>query len=181
MNRSFVAVTCAVLLSACTVQQPVARYAISADNRAAIKAAHAKDVAVGQFVSVGNIDPGCRGGVIVTPPDGLSFEAYIQKALADELKVADSYSDVQPRVTLSGRVEELESASMEGLTGGYWNIKLLVSSSNGQSLTVQYRSTFKTGFEGSEACRRVAAQFPAAVQDVIHELVTNSAFPALLQ
>ncbi|MDR5755282.1 MULTISPECIES: hypothetical protein [unclassified Caballeronia] len=181
MNRSLVAVTCAALLSACTVQQPVARYAISADNRAAIKGIHAKDVAVGHFVSADKIDPNCRGGMILTPPDGLSFAAYIQKALADELKVADSYGDLQPKVTLSGKVEELESSSTVGLTGGYWNIKLLVSSSNGQSVTVQHRSTFKAGFEGSEACRRVAAQFPAAVQDIIHELVTNSAFPALLQ
>ncbi|CAB3773299.1 hypothetical protein BPA30113_03964 [Burkholderia paludis] len=119
--------------------------------------------------------------MIVTPPDGLTFEGYIQKALADELKVADSYNDVVPKVTLSGRVEELEFASMEGLTGGYWSIKLVVSSSNGQSLTVQHKSTFKAGFEGSEACRRVAAQFPAAVQDVIHALVTDKAFTALLQ
>jgi len=70
---------------------------------------------------------------------------------------------------------------MVGLTNGYWNISLLVSSSNGKSLAVQHKSTFKTGFEGTEACHRVAAQFPAAVQDVIHELVTNAAFPGLLQ
>ncbi|MFM0520739.1 hypothetical protein PQR08_25245 [Caballeronia jiangsuensis] len=65
--------------------------------------------------------------MILTPPDGLSFAAYIKKALADELKAADSYGDLQPKVTLSGKVEELESSSTVGLTGSYWNIKLLAA------------------------------------------------------
>lgn len=180
MKKTLVILTCATLLCACASPQPVARYSISADNRAGIQKSHAKDVAVGPFVAAGNIDPDCRG-LAVVPPDGLSYEGYVQKALTDELKVADAYNDTNPNVTLSGKIEALESFSMVGLTNGYWNISLLVSSSNGKSLAVQHKSTFKTGFEGTEACHRVAAQFPAAVQDVIHELVTNAAFPGLLQ
>ncbi|WP_250491216.1 hypothetical protein [Caballeronia sp. INML2] len=180
MRKTLVVLTSATLLSACASPQPVARYAISADNRAAIQKSLARDVAVGPFVATGNIDPGCRGQALA-PPDGLSFEGYVQKALADELKVADAYADTAPNVTLSGRIEALESSSMVGLTNGYWNIRLLVSSSNGKSLAVQHKSAFETGFEGREACHRVAAQFPAAVQDVIHELVTNTAFRGLLQ
>lgn len=172
--------TCATLLGACASPQPVARYSISADNREGIQKSHAKDVAVGPFVAAGTIDPDCRGQTLV-PPDGLSYEGYLRKALTDELKVADAYNDKNPRITLSGRVEAMESSSMVGLTNGYWNISLLVSSSNGKSLAVQHKSTFKAGLEGTEACHRVAAQFPAAVQDVIHELVTNPAFSGLLQ
>ena len=79
-------------LSACSTYMPQ-RYSISADNNVALKAIRVGNITVGSFKGPLNFDISCRAAGPIAPPDNMSFEAYIQKALADELKIAGKYDE----------------------------------------------------------------------------------------
>lgn len=106
----------------------------------------------------------------------MSFEAYIQKALKDELKVAGMFDDKTPKITLTGAVEQLSFSSTRGLTGGTWDIGLRVISSNGKSTFVTEHYEFKSGFDGVTACKQTAEAYLPAVQDLIGTLVKSADF-----
>ena len=110
----------------------------------------------------------------------MSFEAYIQKALADELKVAEIFDDKMPNITLAGVVERLAFSSMRGLTGGSWDIGLKVSSSNGKSLAVSEHYEFNSCFTAGTACRQTAEAYLPAVQNLIGKLVMSPEFKGLV-
>jgi hypothetical protein len=110
----------------------------------------------------------------------MSFEGYIQKALADELKVAGMFDDKAPRTTLSGAVEQLAFSSSRGLTGGEWDITLRVRSSNGKSVLVSEHYEFESGFVADTACKQTAEAYFPAVQNLIGKLVKAPEFKSLL-
>ncbi len=110
----------------------------------------------------------------------MSFEAYIQKALADELKVAGMYDDKAPKVTLTGAVEKLSFSSSRGLTGGEWDISLRVNSSNGKSLSVSEHYEFESGFIADTACKQTAEAYLPAVQNIIGKAIKHPNFKGLL-
>jgi len=110
----------------------------------------------------------------------MSFEAYIQKALADELKVAGMFDDKAPKTTLSGVVEQLSFSSSRGLTGGEWKISLRVNSSNSKSISVSEHYLFESGFVADTACKQTAEAYLPAVQNLIGKLVKSPEFKSLL-
>jgi hypothetical protein len=125
-------------------------------------------------------DNSCRAVGPISPPDNMSFELYLQKALADELKVAGKFDDKTPKVTLSGVVEQLSFSSSRGLTGGSWDIGLRINSSNGKSNFVSEHYEFNSGFIGDTACKQTAEAYLPAVQNIIGKLVKSSEFLALV-
>ncbi len=169
----------ALVLSACSTYMPQ-RYGISADNNVALKAISAGNINVGAFKGPANFDNNCRAAGPIAPPDNMSFEAYIQKALADELKVAGKYDDKAPKVTLSGVVEQLAFSSSRGLTGGSWDIGLRVYSSNGKSTYVSEHYEFNSGFVADTACKQTAEAYFPAVQNLIGKLVKAPEFVSLV-
>lgn len=178
MKSLFIAIT-ALLLTACSTYMPQ-RYSISADNNVALKAIGLGSINVGTFQGPAKFDNACRGAGPLAPPDNMSFEAYIQKALADELKVAGMYDDKAPRVSLSGVVTRLEFSSSRGLTGGSWDVSVTFSSSNGKSLSVVEHYEFNSGFIADTACKQTAEAFLPTVQNLIGKLVKNPQFKAML-
>lgn len=168
-----------ISLSACSTFTPQ-RYNISADNNVALKAIGVGNINVGSFAGPSSFDRACRGAGPIAPPDNMSFEAYIQKALADELKVAGMFDDKTPKATLSGSVEQLSFSSSRGLTGGEWNISLRVDSSNGKSLSVSEHYEFESGFIADTACKQTAEAYLPAVQNLIGKLVKAPEFRSLL-
>ena len=166
-------------LSGCSTYMPQ-RYSISADNNVALKAIKAGNINVGPFKGLANFDNGCRAAGPISPPDNMSFEAYIQKALADELKVAGKYDDKTPKITLSGELEQLGFSSTRGLTGGSWDIGLRVKSSNGKSVFVSEHYEFNSGFIADTACKQTAEAYYPAVQNLIGKLVRSPDFEALV-
>ncbi|MBT9541374.1 hypothetical protein [Thiobacillus sp.] len=110
----------------------------------------------------------------------MSFEAYIQKALADELKVAGKFDDKSQKITLTGTVVQLGFSSSRGLTGGTWDIGLNVSSSNGQSVFIAEHYEFNSGFIADTACKQTAEAYLPAVQNLIGKLVKAPEFKSLV-
>jgi hypothetical protein len=166
-------------LSACSTFTPQ-RYNISADNNIALKAIGVGNINVGAFSGPASFDRACRGAGPIAPPDNMSFEAYIQKAFADELKVAGLFDDKSPQTTLSGAVEKLSFSSSRGLTGGEWDISLRINSSNGKSLFVSEHYEFESGFIADTACKQTAEAYLPAVQNLIGKAVKTPEFRTLL-
>lgn len=84
------AAACAV--TGCSTFVPQ-RYSLSADSNQALKGIKAGSVSVGQFSGPTEFDPNCRAAGSIEPPDAMTYEAYIRKALIDELKVAGLLQD----------------------------------------------------------------------------------------
>ena len=174
--------TLAFALSACSTYMPP-RYYTSADNRDALKAVGVGNVSVGSFKGPADFDNGCRAAGPIAPPDNLSFEAYIQHALVDELTAAGMYDEKTPKVTLSGALEKLaflSSTPSRGASGGSWDLALRVSSSNGKSTLVTEHYEFDTGLEGERACKRTADAYFPVVQMLIGKLVKSPEFKGLV-
>ena len=166
-------------LTACSTYMPQ-RYNISADNSVALKSVGVRSINVGIFKGPTTFDNMCRAAGPISPPDGMSFEAYIQKALADELKMAGMLDDQSPNVTLTGVVEQLSFSSSRGLTGGSWDIGLRVNSSNGKSTFVSEHYEFNSGFNAETACKQTAEAYLPAVQNLIGKLVKSPDFRGLV-
>lgn len=178
MKRIFVVVA-ALLMSACSTYMPQ-RYSINADTNVALKTIDVGNINVSAFKGPAKFDNACRAAGPIAPPDNMSFEAYIQNALADELKVAGKFDDKTPKITLSGTVEKLEFSSARGLTGGSWDIGVNVRSSNGKSIFVSEHYEFNSGFVADTACKQTAEAYLPAVQNLIGKLVKAAEFRSLL-
>jgi hypothetical protein len=178
--KIFATLTIAAVLAGCSTYMPQ-RYSASADNVVAIKALNVNGVNVGTFTTTVKVDNACRGAGPIAPPDNMSFEAYIQKALADELKLAGAFDAQAPKVTLAGVLTKIEFSSSKGLTGGEWNLALDLKSSNGKSISATETYNFNSGFVADTACKQTAEAFLPATQNLLTKLIKNPDFKALLQ
>jgi len=170
----------ASVLSACSTYT-TPRYAINADTNVMLKNLSAKDLSVGTFTGPASFDKSCRAAGPLAPPDGISHTDYIRKAFEDELKVAGIYAAANPRITLSGTVKRLEFSSSRGLTGGSWDIEILLQSSNGKMLPVAEHYEFESGFVADTACKQTAEAYFPAVQNLIGKAVRSPEFKTLIQ
>jgi hypothetical protein len=166
-------------LTACSTYMPQ-RYSISADNNVALKSIGVGNINVGAFNGPENFDNSCRAAGPIAPPDNMTFAAYVQKALADELKVAGLFDDKTAKVTLTGALEQLAFSSSRGLTGGSWDLALRVSSSNGKSAFVTEHYEFNSGFVADTACKQTAEAYFPAVQNLIGKLIKSPGFKSLV-
>lgn len=178
MKRTFIVVA-ALSMCACSTYMPQ-RYSINANTNVALKTIDAGNINVGSFKGPAKFDNNCRAAGPIAPPDSMSFEAYIQNALADELKVAGKFDEKTPKVTLSGAIEKLEFSSARGLTGGSWDIGVKVSSSNGKSTFISEHYEFNSGFIADTACKQTAEAYLPAVQNLIGKLVKAPEFKSLV-
>lgn len=151
----------------------VAPYGAAVQNVDAIKTMALKPVSVGKFESVkpGEASITCRaaGPVTVSP----SFEAYIEKAFVDELKLAGIYNPSSPLV-LTGKLEQIDFSS--GITDGNWSFTLKLTNSRGESFTTTSKSGFSGSFVADKACQEVAQAFGPAVQKLIGDVVRDPKF-----
>jgi hypothetical protein len=170
---------CAFLGACSTFTTP--RYSINADTNVALKALGTSKVGVGAFSGPESFDNSCRAAGPLAPPDGLSHTEYLRKALEDELKVAGVYAATDPRVVLTGTVKKLEFSSSRGLTGGSWDVAIVLSSSNGRSLSATERYEFQSGFVADTACKQTAEAYMPTVQNLIKKIVHSPEFPRLVQ
>lgn len=111
----------------------------------------------------------------------MSFEGYIQDALIESLKEAGKYTDSNPKITLSGTVDNLYFSTTDGgLSDGHWDIQLRVNSSNGKFLVVSEHYKFKASYFGITACNNASKAFFPAVQEMISKLVSSKEFGTLV-
>jgi hypothetical protein len=157
------------------------RYSINADTNVALKSLQASNIAVGSFSGPAVFDNSCRAAGPLAPPDGMTYTTYIAKALEDELKVAGIYAATSPKFTLTGEVKKLDFSSSRGLTGGSWDIDVIINSSNGKSMSMSEHYEFESGFIADTACKQTAEAYMPAVQDLINKIVLSPLFKPLLQ
>jgi hypothetical protein len=169
----------ALLLTGCSTYAG-ARYSISADTVRMLRAFKGQSVSVGEFTAAkpGRSEIFCRGVGPIKTPDGEPFEAYIRKALIDELTIAELHVDRAP-VVLVGHVDELDFSS--GWTDAEWTIGLTLRSSNGRALTVTENYRFAGNFVGEIACNQTAHALMPAVQNVVARIVRHPDFAGLLK
>lgn len=181
MNLKVITITVsAAALSACTTYT-TPRYAISADNNVALKRLDSAAISVGAFSGPAKFDPMCRASGPLAAPDGMSYSDYIRKAFEDELKVAGIYATEKPRISITGTVKKLDFFSFRGVTGGTWDIEILLKSSNGKTMPVNERYEFESGYVYSVACKQTAEAFFPAVQNLIGKAVRSPEFKTLIQ
>lgn len=170
-SKLFVLAVSASLLTGCAYN--VAPYGAAVENVEAIKTYQLKPVSVGTFQSSkpGNASITCRaaGPVTVSP----SFEAYIQKAFTDELKLAGIY-DPASVLVLTGRLDEVDFSS--GITDGNWAFTLTLTNARNESFTTQSKFGFSGSFVADKACQEVAQAFGPAVQKLVADVVRHPKF-----
>jgi hypothetical protein len=179
-TKHLIGLAVAGALSACAT--PVTpRYSVGTDNVVALRDLHATGISVGAFAEPAQDDVKCRGIGLMRMQDGLTHAQYVQKALADELKVAGAYAPPPGRVTISGRLVRIDASSGLGSENGRWSMTIALASSNGATLTVSNDYTFRAGFAATAACNNVAQAFVPAVQDIIGKALASPEFPNLIR
>lgn len=166
-----------MMISACSTMQPP-RYAVSVDNIQALKSYTGSKVEVVSLNQTIKFSPNCRAMGPIEPADGLTIPMFISKAFNDELKMAGLHSTEGTKIT--GDITKMEFSSITGLTNGYWDMGIALKSSNGNTLSVSNKYTFKSGFDAITACNATADALTPAVQDLIKAAVTNPDFKKLL-
>lgn len=175
MKKLFCLPVLILIMAGCSTYA-ASRYSISTDNVMALRAFTSKPINVGAFTSSkpGQNEIMCRGVGPIKTPDGEPFSEYIRKALVDELKIANAFSDSSP-VTLTGHLDSIDFSS----ASGSWIIVVTVRSSNGKAVTVTENYSFTTSFYGETACNQTAQAFMPAVQDLVGKIVKSNEFAAL--
>lgn len=175
--KKIVLLTSILALSACSTMQPP-RYAVSVDNIQELKKHNGAQAQVVVLNQPSSYDVNCRLMGPIEPADGLSYSQFITKAFNDEFKMAEIYDTTGTQI--SGDITHIDFSSVSGVTSGYWDIGLKLSSSNGASMTVNNRYDFKSGFDAITACNATADALTPAVQDLIKATVSNPQFATLL-
>jgi len=134
-------------------------------------------------VSVGTISmaPGlsenlmCRlnGPVKVAP--GKTLPQYIKDAMTEELFDAQAY-DVNAPAAIDGEIEKI---SFSSVSPAFWDITMSVKTAASPGYTVSVHYQFDTSWSAYSACKNVADAFGPAVQELLHQVVTNPGFADL--
>lgn len=166
-----------VILAGCSTMQPP-RYASSVDNVYELRKYENEKAFVSRFSQSARFDSNCRLMGPIEPADGLRMAEFIGKAFNDEFKMAEIYSENGTEI--SGDITLVDFSSTHGLTNGYWDIAVSLTSSNGKSLDVFNRHTFASGFDAITACNATADALSSAVQDLIYKTIIDAKFAELL-
>lgn len=122
-------------------------------------------------------DSSCRLMGPIQASDGMSIPQFVEKAFNDEFKFASVYSDAG--TALTGTLTKIEFSSTSGLTNGWWDLGLTLTSSNGKTMSAENRYEFKSGFDAITACNQTAQALGPAVQDLIKKVVSDPSFSSL--
>jgi hypothetical protein len=154
------------------------RYAVSVDNIQVLKQLEGAKLKVSSLSQSASFSANCRLMGPVEPADGLTMSQFVTKALNDEFKMANIYAEDGTQLT--GDITKIAFSSVSGLTGGFWDLALKLTSSNGKTLESANRYKFKSGFDAITACNATADALTPAVQDLIKAAVTDPGFKDLL-
>jgi hypothetical protein len=178
--RTLVTLLLAVLVASCSHVAP--RYSISANNVEGIRTVSSDGTNKIGVASFSTFEPGlssimCRGAGPVRPPDDLTFEKYIEEAIASELKLARAFSSESP-VRLQGKLEYITFNS--NIFNGKWQIDMTFSGDSVEPFTIKSIYEFSTNYVANTACTQVATALPQAVQELVAKLVSHPSFRKLV-
>lgn len=179
MKKTPVALLGVILaVSGCSTMTP-ARYSVSVDNNMALKSYQGSTMDIVTIGAPEKYDSSCRMMGPIQASDGQTIPQFVNKAFNDEFKFAGVYGDGGAKLT--GRLDKIAFSSSAGLTNGWWDLALTLSSANGQSMSVENKYDFKSGFDAITACNQTAQALGPAVQDLIKKTITDPRFKSLLR
>ena len=164
----------AIVLSGCVPEFSVARYSIAVSNLEAFRASGGGQVAVAPFSAAeegSRNQVSCRGSAMMTPAHE-TYAAYIQRALVDELKVAELYT-ANARTHIHGHLAHIDVNTTKN---PHWEITLIVTVGNNPPFTIERRYPFLSSFIGMKACELAGQAFLSAVQDLVGALAKDPRF-----
>ncbi len=161
----------------CSTMTP-ARYAVSVDNNQVLKQYSGKTLNLASMGAPADYDSACRLMGPIKASDNMTIPQFVAKAFNDEFKFAGLYSENGTKI--DGALTKIKFSSTSGLTSGWWDLGLTLTSGNGKSLSTENRYEFKSGFDAITACNQTAQALGPAVQDLIKKTVSDPAFPTLL-
>ena len=180
MKNILVVLLAVVVVSGCT-SITAAPYSVSGDTHQALKnLTGANKIVVDELKSVTTYSWPLCGQWFINAVDGLTISQFVSKALNDELKFADLHDPGGRRI--SGEMTKMEFSSGINSRQGWWDLGVTLRSSNGVTVNTENRYTFESSSYASwTACNQTAQALNVATQDLILKLVSNPAFPSLLQ
>ncbi len=157
------------------------RYAVSMDAQAELKQIVPQSanqvIAIDRFTAS---EPGktkitCRALAPIKTPDGQTFEAFVQQALVDQLRLAELHAPDAP-IHIGGNLDEIGFSSTEGL----WSLALTVTDNSGRSFSVREEYNYVTSWNGETACNQTAQALMPAVQNLIGKVVSHPTFEDMI-
>lgn len=164
-SRAGCAATSALILSACSVPFPV--YSVSGQNIEAIRNSKA-NIHVGPFQGAQN-SVVCRLQPI-SPEGNVTFAAYIRKAFADEVLIANPASKART-IEIGANLRNIDVNC--GIFSAEWVIDLEVTVNNGPPIQVKTVRSFDGNYVGAVVANRAYQAFVPAVQQTVHDILTN--------
>jgi hypothetical protein len=157
------------------------RYAISMDSQVELErvadASPDRKITVDAFTATepGLTEIDCRAVGPIKTPDGETFEAYVRKALIDQLRLAHLYAP-DGDVRIGGNLDEINFSSHEGM----WYVVLTIKDDAGRSFTVREDYDFESSWYGETACNQTAQALMPAIQNLIRKTVNNPVFQEMI-
>lgn len=135
-------------------------------------------VKTAEFTSAAGVtdSPLCRGLGSISFGSGKTAAQFVHDALQEELYLAKAYSS-QSKIAITGRIDKLDFSSISPAS---WVIGLTLSSSLGESMSVEEKYIFDTSWDAFSACRNVADAFSPAVQSTLKKAVSDARFKNLM-
>jgi outer membrane protein OmpA-like peptidoglycan-associated protein len=184
MRKLFLAITILLLalnFSGCA-NNKVHTYALSFKNIIALKnySKSNEGVNIGEFSDSNRNESKvmCRLATPVGTQKGETFASYIQNAFMQELMISDMYNS-DSNITISANLDDIYGSTM--LANAYWEFKITVKSSNGNSYKVHTRYDYGSSLAAYSACLEMQRSFVPAVQKLISDIINNANFKTLIQ
>lgn len=184
MSKNMIRLILSVLLastifSGCGIK--TSEYSASADNVTKLRVLKDKDIQIGVSPFTA-INPGeksilCRLADTVETPDNESFEKYIENAFVEELKMAGIYNQ-NANIKLTGKLTKIQASTVGS---AYWLFEMLVSSSNGKSITVATKREYGAAILAFSACMNMGTSFGPSVKKLISDIINHPEFSELLK
>lgn len=169
-----------LMLGACSHVAP--RYGASVNNVEAIRSIAAASPQKLSVVGFTTFEDGlrsisCRAAGPVEPPNGFTYEKYIEDALVSELKLAGLFSP-DSGAKLHGHLDYISFNSNIG--AGKWQIDMTFSGDSVAPFKVNTVYPFSTNFLADIACNQVASALPVAVQELLTQLIAHPSFKQVI-
>lgn len=172
------ALAAAALLSGCMSMTP-ATYIVSPDIKQALAPLQGSKAALVSMEGPAGFNPMCRAVGNLAFENGLTVAQFVQKAFNDELRYAGVFGEGGAQ--LKGTLLRAEFSSTASLVNGYWDLALRLESANGQSMTVEARHEFESGFNGITACNNTSQALAQAAQMLVRKAVSDPQFARMVR
>lgn len=155
-------------------------YNVSADNVQTLRNYQDLKLDVSNFTASNKDESSvmCRLAETVSTPKGEPFSEYIKDAFVSELKMAGVY-DKNSDLKISGNLNKIYGSSMFG--NAYWEMDVTVTSSNGNSITVNTKRDYPSSYLASTACNNMGTSFAPSIKQLIGDILDHKDFSKLVR